>query len=112
MDPHVGREHARRPYCLRSSPSVGRAVMRPLRSILCVFALVAPATAAEPIPAPKELVLFDFEDPASIKDWSNLQFPDAKSKEPLAKVEQSAEHATSGKHSLRITFAGGRWPTI
>jgi hypothetical protein len=58
------------------------------------------------------VVLFDFEDPASLKDWSNMQLPDAKLKEPPAKIELSTEHATSGTHSLKITFAGGRWPTI
>ena len=70
--------------------------MRPFRSIICAFALMTPAaTATEPIPAPREMVLFDFEDPASLKDWSNLQLPDAKLKEPPAKIELAAEHATS-----------------
>ena len=56
--------------------------------------------------------LFDFEDAAELKLWSNLELPDAKPKEPAAKFELSAEHVTSGKHSLKITFAGGRWPTL
>jgi hypothetical protein len=71
--------------------------------------LVVALMAAEPNPAK---VLFDFEDPADLKAWSNLELPDAKHKEPAAKIELSDEHATSGKHSLKITFAGGSWPTI
>ncbi len=59
-----------------------------------------------------EKMLFDFEDEAELKAWSNLVLPEAKAKEPPAKIELSSEHATSGGHSLKITFAGGRWPTI
>src|SRR5438552_18264731 len=59
-----------------------------------------------------EKLLFDFEDEAELKAWSNLVLPDARVKEPPAKIELSTEHATSGGHSLKITFAGGRWPTI
>ena len=58
----------------------------------------------------EDLLLFDFEDPADLKSWSNLELP--KDREPPIKLELSAEHATSGKHSLKLTFAGGRWPTI
>jgi hypothetical protein len=61
---------------------------------------------------PADEVLFDFEDEADLKPWTNLVLPDAKEKEPPAKIELSADHATSGKHSLKITFAGGSWPTI
>ncbi len=66
----------------------------------------------QPKPAPEETLLFDFEDQADLKAWSNLELPDAKSKEPAAKIELSSENATRGKQSLKITFAGGRWPTI
>jgi hypothetical protein len=41
-----------------------------------------------------------------------LALPDAKAKEPPAKVELSGDNATHGKQSLKITFAGGRWPTV
>jgi hypothetical protein len=57
-------------------------------------------------------VLFDFEAPADLKAWSNLELPDAKQKEPPAKLELSSDNATSGKQSLKITFDGGHWPTI
>jgi len=65
-----------------------------------------------PNPPPEETLLFDFEEQADLKAWSNLELPDARPKEPAAKIERSTEHATRGKHSLKITFAGGRWPTI
>src|SRR5262249_1832746 len=57
-------------------------------------------------------VLFDFEDDADLKAWSNLELPAPAPKEPAAKVELSTDNATSGKRSLKITFAGGRWPTL
>src|SRR5260370_21990040 len=60
----------------------------------------------------KEKLLFDFEDPADLKAWSNLELPDAKDKEPPIQMALAADHATSGKQSLKLTFAGGRWPTI
>jgi hypothetical protein len=71
----------------------------------------APPALAGPKPA-AEVLLFDFEDAADLKAWSNLELPGAKLKEPPAKIEISSDHATSGKHSLKITFAGGHWPTI
>jgi hypothetical protein len=70
------------------------------------------ADAPEPKTEPKEALLFDFENPADLKAWSNLELPDVKQQEPPARIELSAENATRGKHSLKITFAGGRWPTI
>jgi hypothetical protein len=60
---------------------------------------------------PAEEVLFDFEDQRELGAWSNLDLGDA-AKEPPAKWEQSGEHATSGQQSLKITFAGGTWPTL
>jgi hypothetical protein len=59
-----------------------------------------------------ELVLFDFEQEADLKAWSNLELPDVPEKEPPVRLEGVFEHATSGKQSLKLTFAGGRWPTI
>src|SRR5206468_3649000 len=67
------------------------------------------ARAADP-PAGK--VVYDFEDPADIKTWSNLALPVVTDKEPPVKIEQSADHATAGARSLKLTFAGGRWPTV
>jgi hypothetical protein len=75
-------------------------------------ACLAAPLAADPKPEPRVDVLFDFEDAAGIKDWSNLELPDAKVKEPPVKIELSPDHATSGKQSLKLTFAGGEWPTV
>ena len=82
-----------------------------MKKLLCwlfLLAIVLQSGAAQP--AKEDLLLFDFEDPADVKVWSNLELP--KDREPPIKLELSAEHATSGKHSLKLTFAGGRWPTI
>jgi hypothetical protein len=77
-----------------------------LATSLCL----ANASAQEPA---KEKIIFDFEDAADLKAWSNLE-PDAKEKykEPPAKIEFVAEKATSGKHSMKLTFAGGKFPTV
>jgi hypothetical protein len=84
-----------------------------LLSLLAIFLLgFAIPAAADPKAAAADKVLFDFEEPADLKVWSNLELPGAKEKEPPAKLELSTDHATSGKHSLKITFDGGRWPTI
>jgi hypothetical protein len=82
----------------------------PLTTALVLAAV--PASASSAADAPAEKVVYDFEDPAGIKAWSNLVPPGAADKEPPVKVEQSADHATAGKHSLKLTFAGGHWPTV
>jgi hypothetical protein len=76
------------------------------------FAFCLVALGADPKPAAKEEVLFDFEKPAEIGAWSNLVLPDAKRAEPAVKIEGSDKNATSGKQSLKLTFAGGAWPTV
>jgi hypothetical protein len=83
-----------------------------LTTFLSLTAFAALLLAADPKPAPAEKMLFDFEDDADLKAWSNLELPDAKQKEPPAKIELSTENVTAGKHSLKITFVGGIWPTI
>ncbi|HVR87397.1 MAG TPA: hypothetical protein VMU54_23935, partial [Planctomycetota bacterium] len=65
-----------------------------------------------------ERVLFDFEKPQDADRWSNLEIADPASadrrreKEPPATWSISTENATSGSHSLKVTFDGGRWPTL
>lgn len=54
--------------------------------------------------------LFDFEAENDLECWSNLEV--SGQKEPPVKRELSAEHATSGTRSLKLTFGGGRWPAI
>jgi hypothetical protein len=57
-------------------------------------------------------VLFDFESVGDVEVWSNLSLPGAGEKEPPVSLARVAKNATSGKHSLKLTFAGGRWPTV
>lgn len=81
-----------------------------LAALLASHILERPGLAGSK-PVPPEVVLFDFEDAEALKDWSNLEATGGK-KEPPVKIELSNEGVTSGKHSLKLTFAGGRWPTI
>jgi hypothetical protein len=66
--------------------------------------------ALEPKPEPREILLFDFEEQADLQAWSNLQLPDQQ--EPPVRIELCRDNATHGKQCLKLTFAGGRWPTI
>lgn len=86
--------------------------MRGFLGTLAVLGFLMLLPAAEPKPADGVLTLFDFEQPDDLKVWSNLELPDPKQKEPAARFELSPDHASSGKHSLKITFVGGRWPTL
>lgn len=81
------------------------------RLVAALVLTVIPAGVAGTADVPAGKLLYDFEDPAGIKAWSNRALPEAGEKEPPVKVEQSADHATAGKYSLKLTFAGGRWPT-
>jgi hypothetical protein len=74
--------------------------------------VILPVGAARGADPPAGKVVYDFEDPAGIKAWSQLPPPGAAGKDPTVSVEQSTDHATSGRHSLKLTFAGGRWPTV
>jgi hypothetical protein len=70
---------------------------------------IAPVPAQEPGGLPKEVRLFDFEESADPKAWSNLELPGAKVKEPPAKMELSDDNTTLGKKSLKTKE---RWPQI
>ena len=65
--------------------------------------------------AAAEKLLFDFKDGADLKAWSqflpdNPKVPGAK--EPPVKIELSGENAASGKRCLKLTFSGGKYPTV
>lgn len=77
-----------------------------LMTLVCLLAW--PAFSAEP----QDLLLFDFEEPADLQAWTNLEVTGAKVQEPVVRAERSTEMASSGQHSLKITFAGGAWPTL
>jgi hypothetical protein len=87
-------------------------------------------------------ILFDFEEADSVNAWSNIDMhalreaeakaahaavlkasPDpskvpaykplpAVAKEPDVKIEWTTESATRGQHAMKLTFSGGRMPTI
>ena len=82
--------------------------------IFLSFVVLAPflAGAVSAADRPPVKVLFDFGEETDLRAWANLELPGAKEKEPPAKLELSTEHVKSGKRSLKITFAGGTWPTI
>ena len=64
---------------------------------------------------PVETTLFDFETDADLAAWSQFTSDDAKvwgAKEPPVKLELSPEGATSGARALKLTYAGGRLPTV
>jgi hypothetical protein len=73
--------------------------------------LAATAYAAPPQKLPDQL-LYDFEDSTSLSKWSDLELPGAEAKEPAIGRELSLEHPTSGQKSLKLTFAGGKFPTL
>src|SRR5262245_48544345 len=82
------------------------------RLLLLIPCLLQPASLALAGESPPERLLFDFESPSDLKAWSNLALPNTKTQEPEVRLELVAEHATAGKHSLKLTFAGGTWPTV
>jgi hypothetical protein len=82
-----------------------------IRFVAGLVVAITPAGASRAADGP-EKVVYDFEDTAVIKTWSNLVLPDQRNKEPPVQIEQSTDHATAGTHSLKLTFAGGTWPTV
>jgi hypothetical protein len=94
-----------------------RAASASLRGLpLVLFGFVAllqvAALAAEPAGTGADAVLFDFEDASDLEAWTNLELPGDGEPEPPVKLERVSAHATSGDQSLKLTFGGGRWPTI
>jgi hypothetical protein len=85
---------------------------RALGLALVLVPLALAPEQAGPAARPGEKLLFDFETAEDLKAWSNLELPKEAEKEPPVTIERAAAHATSGKHSLKLTFAGGHWPTI
>ncbi len=84
----------------------------------------------------KDKVLFDFEDEAELKSWTQTPFDLREAarqalserlarvkgteapvhrkpaSEPTVKLALTASHATSGKHCLELTYSGGKLPTV
>ncbi len=62
-------------------------------------------------PGLPDRMMFDFENEAELTAWFPLQLPKRQQEPPVA-FAPSGQNATSGKRSLKITFAGGEWPTL
>jgi hypothetical protein len=79
--------------------------------VLATF-FAGPARRTASAKEPDDLMLFDFEKADDLKAWTNLDLSGARVKELAARIERSRAMASSGNHSLKITFAGGAWPTL
>jgi len=51
-----------------------------------------------------ETMIFDFEEADDAGRWSPMTLPELKEVQPAPAAELSSDHATSGTHSLEITF--------
>jgi hypothetical protein len=60
----------------------------------------------------KDEVLFDFRDPAAVRDWAPVRLPGLAQDQPAPKVEIVPAKGPSKGNALRITFAGGDWPAV
>ena len=79
--------------------------MRTLAGMLCLTAVLVVGTAAA-----EEKVLFDFTDAAQVKAWSMWQAPKpARGRAPKPEPQVTLVHANG---AMRITYAGGLFPTI
>src|SRR5262249_36210965 len=100
-----GLFHGLQPQAPRRSEAAGglcdlRAAMKP--SIPWILILLAGVLGA--FRPDDDTVLFDFEDAADLRNWSL----------PTVAVDfsRSTAHATSGRHSLKLTFSGDALPTV
>lgn len=106
-------------------------VLRTLGSLALSVVLLSGRTALA-----AEKLLFGFEDEGSVTAWSNINVyalreaeaqaaaaaspatapaykpPASVPPEPPVKIEWTASNVASGRHALRLSFAGGRFPTI
>ena len=83
-----------------------------MRKVLFIAVIALLQTGGASGEGPSSMVLYDFEAKDGLAGWENLVLPGEKEREPAVKMEQVSEHAASGKQSLKLTFAGGNWPTV
>jgi hypothetical protein len=69
---------------------------------------------SQPVPPTPEAPLFNFEDPASVRDWSVVKLPGVENDQPSPKIEIVAGKTPTQADGrlLQITFQGGDWPAI
>ena len=83
-----------------------------MRKILLIAVIALLQTGGASGEEPSSMVLYDFEAKDALAGWENLVLPQSQEREPAVNLEQATEHATVGKQSLKLTFAGGNWPTV
>lgn len=86
--------------------------MRRTTRALAILLLLAPAVTSAARPAATEAVLFDFEEEADVATWAPRAIPEVKESEPAPRIERVTDHATSGRHALKVTAQGGFWPAV
>jgi hypothetical protein len=61
----------------------------------------------------KDQVLFDFAGESAVKDWAPVKLPEIEKEQPAPTIEVVANpKAKAEGKCLKITFAGGDWPTV
>jgi hypothetical protein len=78
-----------------------------LAAVICLLGS-APADKA---PDAAEQALFDFKDPANVKDWAPVNLPGVEKEAPTPRFEIVLSKAWAW-NALKITFAGGDWPAV
>jgi len=69
--------------------------------------------------AAQDKALFNFEEPAGVRDWAPIKLPELEKDQPVPRIEivpapkapTKPDSEPVGK-ALKLTFAGGDWPTI
>src|SRR6185437_13329214 len=85
----------------------------PIVASLWITLCAAALHAAEPA----DVSLFDFARSPTTDGWAPVKLAELKADQPAAKVEISRDTSAVGKSNvgqsaMKITFAGGQWPTI
>jgi hypothetical protein len=79
---------------------------------MAVIALAQePSASGTRVEMPRQAWLIDQNPDLDVRErWSPLELPGVK--EPPATIERVGNFPTLGKHSIKVTFAGGTWPTL
>ena len=65
-----------------------------------------------PVRVVPDRMLFDFESPSAPTEWTPRALPEYPQPGPPPTLSLSRTHAPSGRHSLKLTYTGGIWPTV
>lgn len=71
----------------------------------------SPAQGTKASQPPRQAFLIDMNDAIDLRDsWAPLELPGVK--EPAAAIGRLANFPALGKSAIKVTFAGGTWPTL